>query len=525
MRTDDQNAERRTLATKALAALAALAALLLFASAASAATFTVSKTEDTADGKCDADCSLREAIIAANATPAADQIVVPAGTYQLTIKGPGEDAAATGDLDLTQPVEVLGAGARTTTIRGDGTDRVFDVRAEGAVTIAGMTIEGGRGVEQGAGIDTSSGTTAFTLRDAAVLGNQTSDPEEVTSRQGAGLFLNAGHSTIERVLVSGNVAHSIPGDNFAPQGAGIFINEVATLTNDTITGNTIEQGGGAFAPQGGGIFVNETATMTNVTLSNNSMSGGEGAGVFYNETTTMSHTIVAGNTIKGSPNQCVTNSPVTSLDGNLSTEPVECSFTQPGDVTADPLLLPLANNGGPTDTEALAAGSPALDRVPFANCPAEDQRGFARAFAGTGCDFGAFESGAPGTFVPTPIPIAAPPPAPSQKPAPKPLPPLSAKAAFSFPSTRKCVSRRHFVIHIRKLPGIVFVSATVTLNHKRVKVLHGKQLTAAIDLRGLPKGTFTASITARTSDGRTVTGKRTYHTCTRRKTFKRPPKL
>jgi len=530
MRTDDQrqsrDAGRRTPVGAAAAVLTALAVLLLLASAASAATFTVTKTEDTADGKCDADCSLREAIIAANATPAADQIVVPAGTYQLTIKGPEEDAAATGDLDLTEPVEVLGAGARATIVRGDGTDRVFDVRAEGAATIAGMTIEGGRGVEQGAGIDTNSGTTSFTLRDAAVVNNQTSDPEEVTARQGAGVFLNAGHSTIERVLVSGNVAASIKGDGFAPQGAGIFINEVATLTNDTITGNTIEQGGGSFGDQGGGIFVNETATMTNVTISNNKMDSGEGGGIFYNETTTMSHAIIAGNTIKGSPNQCVTNSPVTSVDGNLSTEPGECSFTQPGDVNADPLLLALADNGGPTDTQALAAGSPALDRVPFANCPAEDQRGFARAFAGSGCDLGAYESGAPGTFVATPIPIATPAPPPTQaKQTPKPLPPLSAKAAFSFPSTRRCVSRRHFVIHIRKLPGIVFVSATVTLNHKRVKVLHGKQLTAAIDLRGLPKGTFTAAITAKTSDGRTVTGKRTYHTCARRKTFKRPPKL
>jgi CSLREA domain-containing protein len=505
-----------------------LAALLLWASAACAATFTVTKTEDTADGKCDADCSLREAVIAANATPATDVIVIPPGTYQLSIKGPEEDAAATGDLDLNQPVEIAGAGARSTIIRGDGTDRVFDVRAEGPVAMAGMTIEGGRGVEQGAGINTSVDTTTFTLRDAAVLGNATTDPEIATTRQGAGLFLNAQHSTIERVLVSGNTETSIPGDGFAPQGAGLFINEVSTLTNDTITGNTIEKGGGGSPAQGGGIFVNETTTMTNVTLSNNSMNSGEGAGVFYNETTTMSHTIVAGNTVKGAPNQCVMNSPVASLDGNLSTEPLECGFTQPADVTADPLLLPLANNGGPTNTQALAAGSPALDRVPFANCPVEDQRGFARAGAGAGCDFGAFESGAPATPGPAPTPAPTPgpaAPAAQAKVLPKPLPPLSAKAAFAFPSTRACVSRRHFVIHIRKLPGIVFVSVTVKLNGKRVKVLKGKQLTAAIDLRGLPKGTFTAAITAKTSDGRTVTGRRRYHTCVPKRAFKGHSKL
>src|SRR5690348_16785670 len=74
------------------------AALLVLAGAASAETFTVTKTGDTADGKCDADCSLREAVIAANATEAPDTIVVPSGTYQLSIKGAEEDEAATGDL-------------------------------------------------------------------------------------------------------------------------------------------------------------------------------------------------------------------------------------------------------------------------------------------------------------------------------------------------------------------------------------------------------------------------------------------
>lgn len=52
-----------------------------------AATFTVTKTADTADGVCDADCSLREAIVAANALTGADTIAVPAGVYTLTIAG------------------------------------------------------------------------------------------------------------------------------------------------------------------------------------------------------------------------------------------------------------------------------------------------------------------------------------------------------------------------------------------------------------------------------------------------------
>jgi CSLREA domain-containing protein len=86
---------------------------------AQAATFTVTKTADTNDGACNADCSLREAIVAANA-PGADSIILPAGTYTLTIAGAGEDGALTGDLDITSDLTLTGAGADVTTINGGG---------------------------------------------------------------------------------------------------------------------------------------------------------------------------------------------------------------------------------------------------------------------------------------------------------------------------------------------------------------------------------------------------------------------
>jgi len=80
---------------------AALLAFSLSSSAAEALTFVVTKTADTADGVCNADCSLREAIIAANALAGPDTITLPAGNYVLTIAGDtGEDASATGDLDI-----------------------------------------------------------------------------------------------------------------------------------------------------------------------------------------------------------------------------------------------------------------------------------------------------------------------------------------------------------------------------------------------------------------------------------------
>jgi hypothetical protein len=67
------------------------------------------------------------------------------------------------------------------------------------------------------------------------------------------------------------------------------------------------------------------------------------------------------------------------------------------------------------------------------------------------------------------------------------------------------------------VPGVTFVSAVVKLRGKRVKTLKGRRITAPIDLRGLPKGTYRVSITAKTSDGRSVSDARTYHTCASRR--------
>ncbi|MFL6201208.1 MAG: CSLREA domain-containing protein, partial [Thermoanaerobaculia bacterium] len=110
-----------------------------------AATFTVTKTADTLDGACDRDCSLREAITAANAdepTGGADVVVVPPGIYVLTRTGAGEDAGATGDLDLNDQMILVGAGAGSAVIDGGGFDRVLDARAP--AEIYGVTIRNGR---------------------------------------------------------------------------------------------------------------------------------------------------------------------------------------------------------------------------------------------------------------------------------------------------------------------------------------------------------------------------------------------
>jgi hypothetical protein len=110
--------------------------------------------------------------------------------------------------------------------------------------------------------------------------------------------------------------------------------------------------------------------------------------------------------------------------------------------------------------------------------------------------------------------------APGTIPKPK---PIAAGSAFSLPSAKTCVRRGHrFTIRIHKLPGITFVGAVVKVRGKRVKTVKRSRITAPIDLSGLPKGRFKVSITATTSDRRSVTGTRTYHTCAPKRSSKGP---
>jgi hypothetical protein len=98
------------------------------------------------------------------------------------------------------------------------------------------------------------------------------------------------------------------------------------------------------------------------------------------------------------------------------------------------------------------------------------------------------------------------------------------------PSNRRCVSRRKFRIRIRERPNVKIEAAILLLNGKRIKVVKRrvfarKRHTATVNLRGLPKGTFKLKITVLTSSGNTLTGTRTYRTCTKKRNAKRPPRL
>jgi hypothetical protein len=109
-------------------------------------------------------------------------------------------------------------------------------------------------------------------------------------------------------------------------------------------------------------------------------------------------------------------------------------------------------------------------------------------------------------------------------PAPVRAPPMfGAGGIIQAPSNRRCLSRRHFRIRVRQLPGLRILAATVLVNARRVRVVRGRRLTAPVDLRGLPKGRYTVEIRVFTVDGRLISGKRRYRTCAPKRRPGRPP--
>ena len=135
------------------------------ATVALAATFTVNTTTDSVDanpgdGLCaDASglCSLRAAVMEANALSGADNIVVPAGVYRLTLSGVASEA--TGDLNLTSSITISGASAATTIIDGDNTFRVLDISGSASVVLRDLTIANGYVLDEaGAGIRITNAT-------------------------------------------------------------------------------------------------------------------------------------------------------------------------------------------------------------------------------------------------------------------------------------------------------------------------------------------------------------------------------
>ena len=369
---------------------------LSFATPALAATFDVTKIADTNDGACNADCSLREAIGAANALAGSDTINLPAGAYILGIAGTGEDANATGDLDITGDLTVSGAGQATAIIDGGGIDRVLTVHAGVSALIDAVTIRNG---------DPGPGFGAAGILNAGTLMLTNSTVTDNTGDDFGGGIYNTGTLTLTDSTVSDN---TLLGSNASGGGGGIFSQGTSTLTRTTVSGNsTIGRGGGIYnldltatitnstvsgntALNGGGIFNRVgTVNLVSSTITDNTATDNGGGIWNFGGTTSFRNTIVSGNMAATPSDDCAGT--ITSLGHNLASD-TSCVLLGAGDLNStNPLLGPLLDNGGPTMTHALLPGSPAIDAIPVASCTVNtDQRGVVRP-QGADCDVGSFE--------------------------------------------------------------------------------------------------------------------------------------
>lgn len=388
----------------AILGIAGMLASLLSAPLA-ATEFTVGRTDDPDPPLLCAGtfpCSLRDAILAANANPGSDTIVIPRGVYVLSIAGRDEDVNLQGDIDVTDTVTITGTGAATTTIDAAGIDRVFDVRS-GTLVLQYVRVTGGYALDVGGGPQTDEGGG-------------------LRMRPGGGLFLNEVEVVGNRAAAGGGIdaaccgplviAGSTIGSNVATRGAGGLDNSTTlTVADTTFEGNTTPSDGGGVATgagsadvlfqnttfsgnsadYGGGLYiVGGTARCIHCTFSDNSANI-EGDAIDNNN----SGVELTSSLIDGS---CGADGAATfvSHGGNLEGPGNTCSL-DPGGATPDLVsvsyrgLKPLAGYGGPTRTHALRSDSPAIGAANQSSCLPTDQR---RATRVGSCDTGAYEYGA-----------------------------------------------------------------------------------------------------------------------------------
>jgi CSLREA domain-containing protein len=335
----------------AMAAAALLAVLLLWHEPAAAqSTTAVPGTTITVNSKGDGtqtgNCTLREAITAANTNAQVDGCAAGSATQRDEILfSLGQEATIVLGSQLPTITDAKGLninGVRAKiTVSGNDTVRVFEVGSGAKLTLKNLTVADGFDVVGGAGLLSQGGTV--------------------------------------------NVLRSTFSGNSAEAGGGISNSGTLRVTNSTFSGNDAEGGGAILNAVGG------TLRVTNSTFSGNSADRA-GGGIAADAAATLRNTIVA-----HSPRG---NFSGTIIDGgyNIDNSPT-CGFSAANNSmsSTNPLLDPngLQDNGGPTKTIMLLLGSPAIDAIPEGTngCGTEittDQRGVIRP-QGEGCEIGSFE--------------------------------------------------------------------------------------------------------------------------------------
>jgi Chlamydia polymorphic membrane protein (Chlamydia_PMP) repeat len=424
-----KEAQRRGPSRRQLAAAGGLTAgaTLAFAGVAHADTFTVSNLNDSGLG------SLRKAIDDANNNgngSAVDNVVFASG-----LSGTINVGSDTGDgLYPETAMNVQGPGPGTITLKGDPsinyvvfTGIYYGGSPGDPITISGLTITGGSAVGRpGGGIENH--TANLTVSNDVITGNS-------SNVSGGGIYSEGspGSLTVIDSTVSGNTADPSVADDY---GGGIFTGSDAVIRGSAIFDNNARDGGGVYSSE----HDPNSLTIQRSTIARNHAVTDDGGGVWFccgggDERLTIQGSTISGNTTlntsggveayldSGAPSPEIED---TIISGNTSTNdpsyadlfntfPSNVAFsligtppagpngplnqTGPNLFGVDPQLIALANNGGPTQTMALATTSPAVDKGKAFGL-SSDQRGvlrpidfpaIANAAGGDGSDIGAFE--------------------------------------------------------------------------------------------------------------------------------------
>jgi CSLREA domain-containing protein len=431
--------------------------------------FVVTTTDDHDDGACSfADCALREAIDAANAASGSTVSFKSQVTGVITLQ------ATLGGLTISNSVTIVGPGARTLAVSGNGAVRVFNFTS-GTSVISGLTIQGGSAVGAtgqagtGGGISNSASLTVndcMFIENSATGGSSISEGNSGGKGQGGAIY-SAGILTLNRCTFSENTATGgnpgfaitkAPGGNGgAGQGGAVFNEAAHSLTISSCSffaniargghGGNGSTGGNGGAGNGGAICNAGQMTTTACTISSNAggnSNGGTGPGGngspgpasggitnISGGTAIVRDSISANNTANGGAGADVDGAFTSGGYNLLGTADHSTGFTATGDIKGTDasvlnagVLGPPSNNGGLTDTFNLTSNSPAIDAGKSFG-PATDQRGLPRirdnpsianAVGGDGSDIGALEVqniGASPTPTPTSTPISTPTPTPT----------------------------------------------------------------------------------------------------------------
>lgn len=241
------------------------------------------------------------------------------------------------------------------------------------VIINSCTIDKNGGSDHGGGLEIWESTAM--VNDSTISGNTVTD-------YGGGILCYNGALDLIRSTISDNEATG-PGGGIQLEGC------TASLQNSTCSFNHAGSSGGGI-----GVFVGSTLNLLYTTVASNiadanNDSLGSGGGV-YNSASTINAT----NSIIADNLKYLTGEDCSSLavnGTNVQNWFEDDTCTGAGTGKGNPQLAPLANNGGPTQTQAIQAGSGAIDQITSANCQlSNDQRGYHRP-SGTYCDIGAYE--------------------------------------------------------------------------------------------------------------------------------------